>query len=111
MASDSSANAGSKTLSGNASGPVGPPPPLARAADSRKEDLDEGRRGVVGRDVREREVERARWSEDMVEGEGIRYLGSETVWFGGLVVFELVWSCARLSRVQISFVDFQKTPR
>lgn len=50
-ASASSAKAGSKALSGNGS----PPPFVLRCADSRKDDRDEGRSGVVGR---EREVER-----------------------------------------------------
>lgn len=62
MASDSSAKAGSKTLSGR--GSDGPPaPPLARAADSRKDDREEGRSGVVGREFRVLEVERARDSD------------------------------------------------
>jgi len=50
-ASASSAKAGSKALSGNGS----PPPLMLRCADSRKDERDEGRSGVVGR---EREVER-----------------------------------------------------
>ena len=60
MASDSSAKAGSKELRGNEG------PPLALAlADSRKEERDEGRRGVVGRETLVRDVERFR-SCDMV---------------------------------------------
>jgi hypothetical protein len=58
MASENSANAGSKVLSGKDSACT-----LLRA-ESRKEERDEGRRGVVGR---EREVERARRE---VEGGG-----------------------------------------
>lgn len=53
MASDSSAKAGSKALRGN----EGPPPVLA-LADSRKEERDEGRSGVVGRETLVRDVER-----------------------------------------------------
>lgn len=53
MASESSAKAGSKTLSGN-----GASTSPALRAESRNEDRDEGRSGVVGRDVRERELER-----------------------------------------------------
>lgn len=60
MASDSSAKAGSKALRGN-EGPL-----LAIAlADSRKEERDEGRRGVVGRETLVRDVERFR-SCDMI---------------------------------------------
>lgn len=55
MASDSSANAGSKVLSGN-----GAPPVTLSRADSRNEDREDGRSGVVGRDVRVRDVERVR---------------------------------------------------
>lgn len=51
-ASDNSAKAGSKVFRGKGSWPS-----TLRWADSRKEDRDEGRRGVVGRD---RELERAR---------------------------------------------------
>lgn len=53
MASDSSAKAGSKVLSGNDASPE----TLFRA-ESLKEDRDEGRRGVVGREVRDRELDR-----------------------------------------------------
>ena len=56
MASDSSAKAGSKVLRGNDA----PPDTLSRA-ESRKEDRDDGRSGVVGRDVRDRDVDRARF--------------------------------------------------
>jgi len=55
MASDSSANAGSNALRGNCASPETLP-----LADSRKEDREEGRSGVVGRDVRVREVDLAR---------------------------------------------------
>jgi len=55
MASESSANAGSKVASGKGASPV----TLSRA-DSRKEERDDGRSGVVGREWRVREVERAR---------------------------------------------------
>lgn len=51
-ASESSANAGSKTFNGK-----GSLPSTLRWADSRKEEREEGRRGVVGRD---RDVERGR---------------------------------------------------
>lgn len=51
-ASESSAKAGSKVFNGN-----GSPPWVLRWADSRNEERDEGRRGVVGRD---RDVERGR---------------------------------------------------
>lgn len=57
MASDSSAKAGSNALRGKDSGL--PPVVLARA-DSRNDEREEGRSGVVGREVRVREVERAR---------------------------------------------------
>ena len=53
MASESSANAGSNALRGN-----GASASPALRAESRKDDRDEGRSGVVGRDVRERELER-----------------------------------------------------
>jgi hypothetical protein len=52
-ASDSSANAGSNVLRGKDAAS----PWVLLRADSRKDDLDEGRSGVVGR---EREVDRAR---------------------------------------------------
>lgn len=55
MASESSANAGSKALSGNEASPCTLP-----RADSRNEDRDDGRSGVVGRGVRGRDVERWR---------------------------------------------------
>ena len=55
MASENSANAGSKVASGNGASPV-----VLSRADSRNEERDEGRRGVVGRELRVREVERAR---------------------------------------------------
>ena len=51
-ASESSAKAGSKAFSGKGSWPS-----TLRWADSRKDEREEGRRGVVGR---ERELERAR---------------------------------------------------
>jgi len=54
MASESSPKAGSKTSRGNGASLV-----LA-LADSRKDDLDDGRSGVVGREVRDRELERMR---------------------------------------------------
>lgn len=60
-ASDSSANAGSNVLSGNDDGspPSRPlPPSTLRFADSRNDERDDGRSGVVGRDVRVRERER-----------------------------------------------------
>lgn len=76
MASESSANAGSNVARGNASafGPV-----LA-LADSRKEEREDGRNGVVGRDVLERDVDRPRallWgSLDMMGDAGVpRWLG------------------------------------
>lgn len=53
MASDSSAKAGSKVFRGK-----GSPPWTLSLADSLKDDLEEGRSGVVGRDVRVREVDR-----------------------------------------------------
>ena len=60
-ASESSANAGSNALSGNAAAASSYPyaPPAARCADSRNDDRDVGRSGVVGR-VRERDRERER---------------------------------------------------
>ncbi|KAH8670473.1 hypothetical protein BGZ61DRAFT_459437 [Ilyonectria robusta] len=60
MASESSAKAGSNAFRGN-----GASPSPALRAESRKEERDEGRSGVVGRDVRERELERWR-SPDIV---------------------------------------------
>lgn len=53
--SDNSANAGSKVSMGDSD-----TPPTLDFPDSRNEDRDDGRRGVVGRDVwaRVREVER-----------------------------------------------------
>lgn len=53
MASDSSAKAGSKVLRGK-----GASRSRLALADSRKEERDGGRRGVVGRDVRVRELDR-----------------------------------------------------
>jgi hypothetical protein len=53
MESDNSAKAGSKALRGN----EGPPVVLA-LAESRKEERDEGLRGVVGREALVRDVER-----------------------------------------------------
>jgi len=53
IASDSSAKAGSNALSGNDASPL----TLSRA-ESRNEDRDEGRSGVVGRDERVRELDR-----------------------------------------------------
>jgi hypothetical protein len=55
MASESSAKAGSKALRGNGASPC-----VLSLADSRKDERDDGRRGVVGRDVRVRDVERLR---------------------------------------------------
>lgn len=52
MESESSAKAGSNALRGNAASL----PPAPRA-ESRKEERDEGRNGVVGRDVRVREAD------------------------------------------------------
>lgn len=51
MASDSSPNCGSKASSGNGAW-------LLALAESRKDDREEGRNGVVGRDTLVREVER-----------------------------------------------------
>ncbi|KAH6989451.1 hypothetical protein BKA56DRAFT_575809 [Ilyonectria sp. MPI-CAGE-AT-0026] len=68
MASDSSAKAGSNAFRGN-----GASPSPALRAESRKEERDEGRSGVVGRDVRERELERWR-SPDIVRVRAIRYM-------------------------------------
>ena len=53
MTASSSAKAGSNALSGNDASPL----TLSRA-ESRKEDRDEGRSGVVGRDDRVRELDR-----------------------------------------------------
>lgn len=53
MASDSSAKAGSKALRGK-----GASPSPALRAESRNDDRDEGRSGVVGREVWERELGR-----------------------------------------------------
>lgn len=53
MASESSANAGSNAFSGNGAS-LSP----ALRAESRNEDREDGRSGVVGRDVRERELDR-----------------------------------------------------
>lgn len=50
MASESSANAGSNLLRGNAFSAL-----FAEWSDPRSDDRDEGRSGVVGRDVHERE--------------------------------------------------------
>lgn len=53
-ASDSSAKAGSNVFRGN-----GSPPPTVRCAESRKDERDEGRSGVVGRETeRVRELDR-----------------------------------------------------
>lgn len=62
MASESSAKAGSNAFSGNGAS-CSPAP----RADSRKDDRDEGRSGVVGRDVREREFERLLGSRGVVD--------------------------------------------
>lgn len=51
MASDSSPNWGSNALSGKGASALA-------LADSRKEERDEGRKGVVGREILVREVER-----------------------------------------------------
>lgn len=51
MASDSSANAGSNLLRGNA-----PSPSPEGCRDPRKDDCEGGRSGVVGRDVHDREL-------------------------------------------------------
>ncbi len=56
MASERSANAGSNVFRGK----VASPETLFLAA-SRKDDREDGRSGVVGRDVRVRDVERARF--------------------------------------------------
>lgn len=53
MESDSSAKAGSNAFRGKS-----PSPPLAPRAESRKEERDEGRNGVVGREVCVREAGR-----------------------------------------------------
>lgn len=53
MASESSAKAGSNVFRGKATSPS----PALRA-ESRNEDREDGRSGVVGRDVRVRELER-----------------------------------------------------
>ena len=58
MASDSSANAGSNALSGKCASPR----TLSRA-DSRNDERDDGRSGVVGRDVRVRDMDRFRADE------------------------------------------------
>lgn len=88
MASDSSANAGSNALSGKAASPW----TLSRA-DSRKEDREEGRSGVVGRDVRVWEVERFRDRvcpslEAIVMGDR-----PDTFWF--------VWRCEREKKIDV----------
>lgn len=58
MESDSSANAGSNVLSGK-----GASCPVLALAESRNEERDEGRSGVVGRGVRGLDVDRlALWS-------------------------------------------------
>lgn len=51
MASESSPNWGSKALRGNGAS-------LLALAESRKDDREEGRKGVVGRDTLFRDVER-----------------------------------------------------
>lgn len=53
MASDSSAKAGSKALRGKAPSPAEP-----RLAESRRDEREEGRRGVVGREALVRDVDR-----------------------------------------------------
>ena len=61
-ASESSAKAGSKALSGKDGGRWSSPsplPPTLRCADSRKDDREDGRKGVVGR-VRDRDRDRDR---------------------------------------------------
>ncbi|KAK8922341.1 hypothetical protein VCV18_006395 [Metarhizium anisopliae] len=55
IASESSAKAGSKAFSGNSA-----PPPRTLRAESRKEDREDGRSGVVGLELRAREFERFR---------------------------------------------------
>jgi hypothetical protein len=55
IASDNSAKAGSKVFKGNAA-----PPRVLALAVSRKDERDDGRIGVVGRDVRVRDVDRCR---------------------------------------------------
>lgn len=73
-ASDSSEKAGSKVLSGK----EGPSPWLLRA-ESRNEERDEGRSGVVGR---EREVERARRWEEGVSRLSGGILATVRLWYG-----------------------------
>lgn len=53
IASESSAKAGSNAFRGNGASPIA----LSRA-DSRSDERDDGRSGVVGRDVRLRDVDR-----------------------------------------------------
>lgn len=80
MASESSAKAGSKTLSGN-----GASTSPALRAESRNEDRDEGRSGVVGRDVRERELERLppdSWNSVVIV---------VAVYFFAIIVSSLTW--------------------
>lgn len=76
MASESSAKDGSKTFKGNASAP---PLVLARA-DSTKDERDEGRSGVVGREVRVRELDRWR-----AEGRALADIAEacDSIWVNG----------------------------
>lgn len=66
MASESSAKAGSNVLRGKGASPC----TLSRA-DSLKDEREEGLSGVVGREVRVRDVDRLRaegWSSEDMEG-------------------------------------------
>ena len=82
MASLSSAKAGSKAARGKAAALPSPPAPLDRA-DSRREEREEGRSGVVGR-LRERERDREREREGLVGSRGIVVgVGLVLGWTGG----------------------------
>lgn len=85
MASDSSAKAGSKALRGN----DGPPPVLA-LAESRKEERDEGRNGVVGRETLVRDVERFRSCDMILVSMVVEYRKGSVAFLSVVMIDELV---------------------
>lgn len=111
MASESSAKAGSNAFSGNGAS-CSPAP----RADSRKDDRDEGRSGVVGRDVREREFERLPGSRGVVD-----ILATCMLYFAFAVLFLCIISCIRgsaywvmqsaylISRPEVELYESQQT--
>ena len=101
MASESSAKAGSNALSGN-----GASPETLFRADSRKEPRDDGRSGVVGRGVRDRDVDRARASPAMVIVDP-EVVGSSFSWNTGQSKLEGELYNWGITEEYLEFVDFR----